>query len=282
MVMNIICVILQIRIDNFYVLGNRAKHEIINKYKNMVNCNFFVGAQPETLHKEQICNLYKQNYSVTDKADGDRCFVLIDEIGNIYGLDNNIQNVFQKDLKSHNYKNCLLDAEIVRNNSKIYFYIFDCLIINGMDIRGSLNFLLKKRIECVQQIISSVNSLSDFKCYEIVCKKFIYKNVFLGGEILLKNTNYKNDGLIFTPIDEPYPKTKKWSKLLKWKPGHLNTIDFYAIKTNCNKWQLYVQGEQQNNKATYNNQNNNNCVLFDLSKFFYLYYPFHNINEKLF
>ena len=55
----------------------------------------------------------------------------------------------------------------------------------------------------------------------------------MGADIIMNEINnkiYKNDGLIFTPMNEPYPKFKKWDKLLKWKPSELNTIDFYSIK----------------------------------------------------
>lgn len=278
-IMNIICVILQTKYDNFYVIGNKYRNEILNKYKKMTNSNFFIGAQPETLHREQINILYKENYSVTDKADGERCFVFIDENGNIYSIDSNIQNVVVTDLNTLKFQNCLLDAEILRINQKIYLYIFDCLFVNGMDIRENKNFLLKNRIDTVKNIISTVQSYSNFNLYEIHCKKFIYKNVFLGGEILMNNnTFYKNDGLIFTPIDEPYPKTRKWQKLLKWKPNNLNTIDFYAINIGNNTWQLYVQApfDNQNDKnknPSDKKQNpsekhkNSNVMLFDMSKF---------------
>lgn len=266
-VINLICVLLQIRCDNFYVISNREQNDIIKEYKNMVNCNYFVGAQPETLHKEQISNLYKERYSVTDKADGDRCFILIDQNGYLYCLDNNIQNVIRTDLFSHNFKKCLLDAEIIRTNQKIYIYIFDILISNNIDIRENRNFLLCKRIDIIKDIVANITSYSNFSQYEICCKTFIYKNVFLGGELLLNEERvYKNDGLIFTPMDEPYPKTKKWSKLLKWKPAHLNTIDFYAVRIgNSENWELYVQ--EFSKKPNEVGKIDGNIVLFDISKF---------------
>ena len=37
---------------------------------------------------------------------------------------------------------------------------------------------------------------------------------------------YHIDGLIFTPLIEPYPtKNKSWKQLFKWKPPELNSID---------------------------------------------------------
>jgi hypothetical protein len=71
-------------------------------------------------------------------------------------------------------------------------------------------------------------------------KKYFFENVFLGAKLLyLCQTPYEKDGLIFVPAKEPYPKTRKWPSLLKWKPEHLNTIDLYSVKEG-NDWLLYT------------------------------------------
>jgi hypothetical protein len=119
------------------------------------------------------------------------------------------------------------------------------MVYNEKDIRGTEKYMLDTRINRFNHIVSTLNSLD---LYKVEAKKFYYKNVFLGSEKLLDDANnkfYKNDGLIFTPMDEPYPLTKKWPKLLKWKPAELNTIDFYSVKTDNNTWELYVQHTAQ-------------------------------------
>ena len=75
---------------------------------------------PETLQKDQLTLLFKDLYSVTDKADGDRCFMFIDNSGDIYFLDSNINNVLKTDLKSQ-HRNCLIDGELIKkyNNDNI-------------------------------------------------------------------------------------------------------------------------------------------------------------------
>ena len=43
----------------------------------------------------------------------------------------------------------------------------------------------------------------------------------------LPKTPYHLDGMIYTPINIPYPKSGgRWEQLFKWKPPMLNTIDF--------------------------------------------------------
>ncbi|MGA1047719.1 MAG: hypothetical protein ACO3UU_06890, partial [Minisyncoccia bacterium] len=50
---------------------------------------------------------------------------------------------------------------------------------------------------------------------------------------------------------------RKWSKLLKWKPSELNTIDFYAVKRDS-VWELYVQHTTENNSKKTENKIDSN------------------------
>ena len=275
-IVNMMSVIMSIRQDNLYVMNTREKRNIINQYRSLVMPHkkghpYFIGAQPETLQKDQLSLLFKELYSVTDKADGDRFFMFIDTKGYVTFIDNNINNILKTDLKSNSYTNCLIDGELIRisedyHTSKISFHAFDIIFYNGQDLRGDERFLLKQRLELLSTVVSS---LPENSYYDVKLKKFIYRNVFMGSDIIMKNVQnklYKNDGLIFTPMNEPYPKSKKWTKLLKWKPAELNTIDFFSIKEG-NVWKLYVQEiftEQTSSNAFVKRKTN--LVLFDVNK----------------
>lgn len=270
-----ITLISQIRQNNFYVTPGLERRNVITEYKNLINANYFVGAQPESLCKDKISNLYKFEYSVTDKADGDRALLLINKTGDVYFLDNNINKIFKTDVKSEqNGMSSILDGELVRIENTIYFLAFDIFYFNNVDLRGNTEYTLKKRLEILKSLLTTFNNSS---LYKILCKDYYFGNVFSASKKILNSINekvYKNDGLVFTPVNEPYPKTKKWSNLLKWKPAELNTIDFFAVKiesnNNIGKWQLYVQGEYQNDKTSSNknssDKNVNNTVLFDIEK----------------
>ena len=131
--------------------------------------------------------------------------------------------------------------------------------------------MLKRRLEVLQALLKS---FSKSKYYSINCKDYYFGNVFSASKKILDSVNektYKNDGLIFTPVNEPYPKTKKWSSLLKWKPAELNTIDFFAVKigsdNNIGKWQLYVQGDIPfTSTEEVNRRQTTKTVLFDIEK----------------
>jgi hypothetical protein len=245
-----ITVILQIYQDNYYVISNGERRSVMNEYKGLTGAYYFIGAQPETLQKNMISALYNETYSVTDKADGERAFLFINGQGLVYFTDANMKKIYKTDLFNRNSKNCIVDGELVRTANKIHFYGFDVLYAESRDLRGDKNYTLKERLAIVERVVGSCvskeNSAQQY--YHVSAKKFFFTNVFLAAEVILDSVNdkpYKNDGLIFTPVDEPYPTNKKWSKLLKWKPADLNTIDFYATRSDDanekDMWYLHVQ-----------------------------------------
>lgn len=254
-IMKIVTDILAVRQDNFYIINDNERKEIFNEYKKLTNSFYFIGAQPETLQKDQLNLLFKELYSVTDKADGDRYFMLIDSNGFVYFLDSNINYILKTNIRSSKFKSCILDGELIKQKENhklkhISFYAFDILFFDGHDLRGNIQYLLKQRLEIVNDVMSSLDNNDK---YSFHMKKFIYRNVFMGSDIIMKHIHdkpYENDGLIFTPMNEAYPTVKKWTKLLKWKPEELNTIDFYAVKEN-NKWSLYVQHKKDSQPKTY-------------------------------
>ena len=281
--MELLQIMLQLKQNNFKIITRTESKDVFNNYKTLTTVPYFIGAQPETLQKDQLTLLYKELYSVTDKADGDRYFMFINNDSQIYFIDNNISGMVKTDMVSTSFKNTLVDGELIRkvdNESgdliSIDFYAFDILFFNGFDIRDDSRYLFKQRLDKLREVVGTYTSESGK--YNIFIKKFIYRNVFMGSEIIMKdvtNKPYHNDGLIFTPMNEPYPKNKKWSKLLKWKPADQNSIDFYAVKsvdprTGENIWELYVQdtvGQEQDDivkrQGTFNELTK---VLFDVNK----------------
>ena len=81
-----------------------------------------------------------EGYTVTEKADGERLLMYIDDIGDIYMI-NNTYNVINTGLKSlSNLYNSLIDGEYVTcdkrkdNSSKHLFAAFDMYYIKGKNI----------------------------------------------------------------------------------------------------------------------------------------------------
>jgi SAM-dependent methyltransferase len=268
---SLLSVILQTRQENFFVIPSSERRNAFNEYKNLVGASFFVGAQAETLQKENINILYKELYSVTDKADGERYFLFIDSNGLVYMLDSNICSILKTNLVCKEFASTLIDCELVKHSTYMSFHAFDILFHKGQDLREDSKFLLPKRLELLENVILSIPKNPMFV---FVMKRFIFRNVFIGSEVIMSSADekeYKNDGLIFTPMNEPYPKKKKWPKLLKWKPSEKNSIDFYAMKTKSENgigyWNLYVQHIQtEDTKSNDTHTISTQLALFDVEK----------------
>ena len=93
----------------------------------------------QDLEDMKIPNI-KKNYTVTDKADGDRKMLFINDVGNIYLIDTNMNLTFTgaKTTNSDRFMS-LLDGEHIKcdkNNKVINLYAaFDLYYINKKSIR---------------------------------------------------------------------------------------------------------------------------------------------------
>lgn len=205
----------------------------------------------------------RKDYTVTDKADGERKLLFIDNDGKIY-LITTIMNIEFTGAKTKNDKlfNSLLDGEHILHNISGQFInlyaAFDIYFINKKDVRN-LEFIsgeissedLPKQSRwmlldnfmktlSVESII--VKKLSPIR---IQMKKFYgdssQQTIFDACNIIMNDMSngmyeYETDGLIFTPkyfgvgqtLTDKRIKNYKhsWEYSLKWKPAKFNTIDF--------------------------------------------------------
>lgn len=251
------------------IIPMNEKYKVLEEYKNIFKTSFFVGAQPETLQKHLIYELGKIEYAITDKADGDRYIMFITNDKSIYIIDNNLKKIMKTNIKSKLYSGTVIDGELIArsNGNGFIFLAFDILAVNNKDLRGDKTQLLKTRLNRLNHVIESIKESSnedDEKYYMIKMKRYYYKNIFLGAKKIMddiKEMEYENDGLIYTPMNECYPVNKKWKTLLKWKPAEMNSVDFYAVKEGSN-WNLYVQHYNSKNPKSFIND----LVLFDVNK----------------
>jgi hypothetical protein len=269
-VFSLLSVLLMIKQDNFHLIKNKEVREVRKDYTNYTQVRYFIGAQPETLQKDQLSILYKNLYCVTDKADGQRSFLFVTR-GSVYFIDGNMK-IKATRIKCNDLDGTLIDGELVSNPQGFSFHAFDVLIFKEQDLRGNNNYDFYKRLEIVKQVIDNLEIQKD-PIYKFLVKDFIFKDVFVGSKVLVEaERDYQKDGLIFTPVNEPYPLTKKWRNLLKWKPIEMTTMDFFSIKTENHptEWKLYVQqpeaGGSKGNFSCSGNNNSGKIVLFDISK----------------
>jgi len=251
---------------NNIILGNNIKEDVIYQYNQLIrfkNNNYhkknsksnFIAASPVTIHKEnviksqEIPNIYNR-YAVTLKADGERYFLYITNDGNIY-LFNNRFEVISTGLNNIEFKNTLIEGELVETTVKKVFYAYDMLFSKGIDLRNKWLKMMKREENIEEKFLGRIDFLDRFlqdknttiiKDYsknnviELKKKPYEYSYRNDGSDIFNKiskiwnerKTNPFNvDGIILCPIMEHYPhRGGSWKSLFKWKPVHLNTIDF--------------------------------------------------------
>ena len=231
----------------------------------------FIGPSSYTLQLQNIvpvnenCTIpnVRNNYTVTDKADGARKLLFVSPSGRIYLIDTNMSVQFTgAQCGNEKLFNTLLDGEHILHDKKgrfiNLFAAFDVYYIAGKDVRA-LHFVppsaevsaTKFRLPLLVEVINGLKARSVVRnattCpIRIEYKKFKYtgpdQSIFqccatLMSQIDSNAFEYNTDGMIFTPADAPVggetggdtagPKTKiTWPLSFKWKPTEANTIDF--------------------------------------------------------
>ena len=234
--------------------------------------DLFFGNHPINLIKTNIDLILNNDYLVCEKSDGVRV-ILICAINKIflYDRNNKIYEVKRMGFKTTSFY--IFDAEIYLNtktNSYI-LAIFDCLFFSNNNIthknlytrlNACKDFVVDKLPQKLFNIDDSNNS--KYKILKIEYKRMYKSYVF--KEILkdIVNLNHKNDGLIFTPVAEPYIFYER-TKILKWKPSELQTIDFfietshikgrYDLKCIFYDRQLYYTNSKEYNKKKFDYKN---------------------------
>jgi hypothetical protein len=234
-----------------------------------VKSSDFIGPSSYTL---QIYNITENNensnapnirkdYTVTDKADGERHLLFISSVGKIYLINTNMKVLFTGAITNNKeIFNSLLDGENIlhdKHGNYINLYAaFDVYYINKKDVR-SFGFMPKKendvpskfRLPLLKDIIKNIKAASVIKDQtspiRIECKKFYptsqEDNIFSACRYILNKAeqglfDYNTDGLIFTPASMGVGADKigeagdlkkiTWEYSFKWKPPQYNTIDF--------------------------------------------------------
>lgn len=236
-----------------------------------VRPNNFIGPSSTTLQIQNIAPIndntiipnIRKDYTVTEKADGERHLLFVSSKGKIYLLNTNMSVLFTGAETEHKELfNTILDGEIIRHDKLGRFInlyaAFDIYFIEKKDVRA-LGFVPRKkddlkskfRLPLLKHIIKLLAPKSVVKDeavspIRIESKEFYPlsadEDIFAACNLILTKDKqglfeYNTDGLIFTPasmgvgadeIGKVGNMTKKatWDYSFKWKPAYFNTIDF--------------------------------------------------------
>jgi mRNA (guanine-N7-)-methyltransferase len=207
------------------------KNEVLLAYKKLVKSPFYFGCQPLPLKSK-----LNGEYSVSLKLDGIRKLLTVGSDGKIFSLDSKNKVIFTGETAPKELSESIFDSELYKG----IYYVFDVIFYKNKDLRQDSKFHLKQRLELV-------------KCFAIHPRITAKPHHFptegsLSGlaKNLLSSKEFKNDGVIFTPVSTNYPlNSKDFAAIpLKWKKAELNTIDFHIKKKTLDDesdtWELYV------------------------------------------
>lgn len=206
--------ILQI-IDNSYIpIGIKEKQMVLESYKKLLNLHNINGLETRnviSLEKQHIVKFIPNKYAITDKADGDRYFLISLSTG-IYLISTNMNVQKTKFISQKQYYDMILDGEYIRNQYGDMYLVFDVVYANKVDYRSN-KFYLNDRIKIVNDIVDKCfNTLIPFKNYATtkkdmdlqLIKKFYLKELGeywkLFGKKIEKNTLFITRKLYFVPF----------------------------------------------------------------------------------
>ena len=173
-------------------------------------------------------NLNLSAYAVTKKLNGVRMIgIITDQKLFLAGMKGNIE-LFRSKIRE-DLDGTIFDCEFFKNQ----VHIFDMICLHDRDVR---QLTLDKRFEYIEQLVNSLRDVDIIKKQFFMTYQIAEDTEQLLNEIR-NNPNY--DGLILTPIAEPYLNFHTY----KWKPVHELTIDFAAVKVYGEMYNLMVGGK---------------------------------------
>jgi len=242
------------------ILTKKQQKNILDDYTNLVSKDMqlpkyfkdipLLTPKPSTLEKVNLINPDEygaisilKGYTVTEKADGERILMYINNKGNVYFINSSLKVEDTGIIANKEAYNSLIDGEYIQCNKRIddikknLYAAFDIYYLNGK-LLTSLPLIGGRNDELLKTKKYLNLGKSNF---EYLIKIHHNSSDILNDckEILNNPTNYpyEIDGLIFTPaklsvygyypsMPVPITQNMSWDRVFKWKPPEQNTIDF--------------------------------------------------------
>ena len=226
-------------LDEYMKLVHGEEHSQTRK----ITSRDFIGPSSFTLQMENINEVnsastipnIRKNYTVTDKADGERKLLFINPQGKIYLIDTNMNVIFTGSVsKEKRVWNTIIDGEHIKYDKSGKFInlyaAFDLYIVNKLNVR-TYGFVAedmgdkenKFRLPLLNAVIESIKPLlitdkqdtvhaqqTKAANFVVKCKEFYLgtagESIFQCCSKILSKQNdglfeYNTDGLIFTPAE---------------------------------------------------------------------------------
>jgi hypothetical protein len=144
------------------IITQNEEISVLNDYKKLVynekvnTHQDLYAMQSVSLELIPFTEVLSNQYSVTDKADGERHFLFCTN-NKVYLINNNLA-VRQLNIKiDEQFNGTILDGEVISMNNKQMFMAFDILFDRGVDIRSEIN--LSTRYLKLKTILSEMTKI---------------------------------------------------------------------------------------------------------------------------
>jgi hypothetical protein len=280
------------------VLTKKQQANVLEDYRKLVdiktrkeddNSVYLLTPKPVALKKINLANpdnygvvSIRRGYTVTEKADGERILLYIDNNGIVYSIDSSKRVEGTGITAKKGAYNSIIDGEYIHCNKRIdkikrnLFAAFDIYFLNGEKLTSYPLIDDKNKNRYAEML--KLNKLLDTSksSIDFMVKKHKYSgDIFNDSKEIMNNPTkypYDIDGLIFTPaklaVYSYYPSMPvdlkidmTWNSVFKWKPPEQNTVDFLIkyvsdVKKNglrYRKFGLYVSDKNMLNDYSIKN-----------------------------
>lgn len=244
----VITPILQAYYQSPFLLSNSDIQRYVEEFKMSSNIFYdLVTLERRHLNPENPHNILS-GYTVTIKADGDRCGLYVARDRKVLRIPKNPEQLVWTGITARDASHVgdFIDGEYIAE--KNLFCVFDIFRFRNRDTKN-LPLLtndedlvknpLKSRLGCAKLFVDDLKT--DFIMNASATPLRVETKLFLAGDgpameeaintLLTTQVEYERDGLIFTPrstgVAPPADRHgKKWLRVYKWKPPHQNSIDF--------------------------------------------------------
>ena len=245
---------------NTLLIRKTIRESVVADYYTLVGSKKFIGVAPVTLEKDNFRSTpvpgqpnIRNNYNVTDKADGLRCMGFCDEKGELFMIDMGL-NIYRTGQASIACANSLVDGEWVTADKEgvaiNHLLLFDIYRAPQNKDVSKLLFAqvgeedketrFAKLSEWAEAWVGGrtdiAKGITETTRLQVARKEFSFAradapdSIFVACAETLRRAHssviYHTDGLILTPNDKPIPIGSTFFEQFKWKPAKDNSIDF--------------------------------------------------------
>ena len=261
---NIIIIIKSLFVSNI-ILTKKQQKDVLESYDKLVRKDIqlppyikdiiLLTPKPVTLEQKNLINpddygaiSILKNYTVTEKADGERILMYINNTGDVFLINSSLKveatgikakKEAYNSLIDGEYVSCSKRTDIIKKN---LYAAFDIYYLNSNSLT-SLPLITDTKDKSRYEHLVKTKDYLDISNSEIeyIIKNHVYSdNIINDCKEILENPKkypYEIDGLIFTPaklaLYSYYPTlpgiitaNQGWDRVFKWKPPEQNTIDF--------------------------------------------------------